>query len=101
MGAKNQTAKKRRPIGFLIDRAMPAIRFNQYSFKVVNWIREEKMSANEIYNKAFELKPIAPLIFAQSARWLAIIHRDYGPKVFQIVIELVLEIREQETKTEA
>lgn len=76
---------KKRPIGWLIDKAMLAIS-DPFGYRIVCYIHEYKLTPNDIYavynnNDSKD--------FAKSARFLAIIYRDYGQAVFQQVIDLV------------
>ncbi len=80
----------------MIDKAMPVIGFDHPNLTVIALIRENEMSANKVYNEALDVAILwrinNPKEFAKSARWLAIIYRDYGQKVFQSVIDIAVQI---------
>lgn len=89
-----QTQGKKRPIGWLIDKAMPVINDDAKLYFITCMFKG--MSPNELYHKAHEIGKSKKI--AQSARFLAIIYRDYGPAVFQQVIDLVKTVNVSQTE---
>jgi hypothetical protein len=83
-----EASHKKRSIGWLIDKAMPAIMNCSVASTVAIFMHQVNMTPNNIceYYEGTE--------FAQSARWLAIIYRDYGLDVFLEVLNLVKVLNE-------
>lgn len=98
---KNQG--KKRSIGWLIDKVAPVITNPYIAGLILIFLNDYNMSPNEVHKKIFEgIKKGSSIDerkkLAQSARWLAIIYRDYGQEVFQQVIDLVKKVDELQPK---
>ncbi len=94
---KKPTVKKR-SVGWLIDQAKLSLSkksHRDYSYLVFSSIDgKEKHSPQYIYDLAVSLvKKHSPNSdakdFARSARWLAIIRRDYGSDVFIMAVRII------------
>jgi hypothetical protein len=98
---EQKVAVKKRPIGWLIDRALPATRCHIYIDWVIFQLVICELSPNKVYQKALHVPLMeneendTPEEFAQAARWLAIIYRDYGALIFGKVIYLAQEVNKQ------
>jgi hypothetical protein len=93
-----EVSHKKRPIGWLIDRVIPAMT-NPYIAGLISvYLDDCSMSPNEIHKKIFENCEKQSMDerkkLAQSARWLAIIYRDYGAEVLRLVLDIIGKVNE-------